>query len=109
LWAIAAVGIPLFTGIFVEFVLPKYNWVMQEIITHKEGASPTEMLEASQKINDVTAKLGIVLVCGSIGALLMAASSTIWLVFATRRSTLREVNANLAEIAAQLKRLQPGA
>src|SRR5262245_16801852 len=55
LWTIAALGIPLFTYIFVEFILPKYNWVMQEIITHKEGADPQAMLEASQIINQVTA------------------------------------------------------
>ena len=107
LWTIAALGIPLFTAIFVEFVLPRYNWVMQEMITHQEGADPKDMLNASNKIMFVTAKLGISLVCGSVGALLLAAGAPIWLVFATRRATLREVNANLAAISGQWKRLGP--
>jgi hypothetical protein len=56
-------------------------------------------------VTEVTAKLSIILVCGSVAALLLAAGATIWLVFATRRTTIREVNANLTAIADQLRRL----
>jgi hypothetical protein len=42
----------------------------------------------------------------SLGGLLLATVSTVLLVFATRRATLRQVNANLMEISQQLKELQ---
>ena len=48
-------------------------------------------------------KLSIVLVSGSVLVLLLAAWATVMLVFASRRATLRQVNANLVEIAARLK------
>jgi hypothetical protein len=37
---------------------------------------------------------------------LLAALSTVWLVFASRRATLRQVNAQLAEISEQLRQIQ---
>jgi hypothetical protein len=100
------VGIPLFSYFLIEYILPKYNWLMQEIISHKEGATTEDLLGTSQVLTAITSKMGVVLVCGSVAALVAAAGATIWLVFASRRATLREVNANLAEISVQLRRLQ---
>jgi len=47
--------------------------------------------------------LGITL---SIGVLALAAGSTVFLVLASRRATLRQINASLLEISAQLKQLR---
>jgi hypothetical protein len=52
-------------------------------------------------VSDATAK--ILLAC--LIALLLAAVSTVVLVLASRRATLRQINANLVEISGQLKLL----
>jgi hypothetical protein len=46
----------------------------------------------------------IILAC--MAALLLAAVSTLLLVFASRRATLRQINANLAAISEELKQLR---
>jgi hypothetical protein len=43
----------------------------------------------------------------SVGILGLAAISTVFLVLASRRATLRQINASLLEISQQLKSLQP--
>jgi hypothetical protein len=43
----------------------------------------------------------------SVGILGLAAISTVFLVLASRRATLRQINASLLEISQQLKTLQP--
>jgi hypothetical protein len=45
-------------------------------------------------------------IAGLAAILLLAAVSTVWLVFATRRATLRQVNAQLREISEQLRQIQ---
>ena len=45
----------------------------------------------------------------SVAALALAAICTVRLVFASRRATLRQLNASLIEIAEQLKQLRPAA
>jgi hypothetical protein len=40
-------------------------------------------------------------------SLLLAGASTVWLVLLSRRATLRQINASLAEICEQLKRVPP--
>jgi hypothetical protein len=48
----------------------------------------------------------LVAACGALAFLLLAILCTVMLVFAARRATLRQVNANLMEISQQLKQLQ---
>ena len=48
-------------------------------------------------------------VLGSVTALFLAALSTVILVFALRRATLRQINSNLVQIAEDLKSLRGGA
>ena len=105
LWVFAAIGIPIFFFLFCQLVLPKFQGLLQEVITHKEEVAPDVLANAAHILFGVTLKMGILSVIASVAALLLAGSSTVWLVFATRRATLREVNLNLAAIADQLKRL----
>jgi hypothetical protein len=105
LWIVAAVGVPLFFFLFCQLVMPKVVELQQEVITHRKGTDPQTLANAARLISDVTLKMGILLVTASVGALLLAGGCTVWLVFATRRATLREVNANLAAVAEHLKRL----
>jgi predicted PurR-regulated permease PerM len=42
---------------------------------------------------------------GALGCLLLAALCTVWLVFASRRTTLNRINISLAQIAEQLRQL----
>ena len=107
LWLLAVLLIPLYFTFFALFILPKANWVMQETITHKSGIDPQRLASDAQIVLQVTARIGIGVVSGSVITLLLAAWATVALVFAARRSTLRQVNANLTEIAEQIRRLQP--
>jgi hypothetical protein len=50
--------------------------------------------------------LGSVVITFTVGALSLAGLCTFGLVMATRRATLRQVNANLVEITEQLKHLR---
>jgi hypothetical protein len=107
LWLAAVAGIPLFFALYVTFILPKADAVLREMITHKDGLDPQRLAQAAHVTLLATSKLGILLVTGSVLTLLLAAWATVALVFTTRRATLRQVNANLAEIAARLRQPPP--
>jgi hypothetical protein len=109
LWLLAVLLIPLYFTFFAVWILPKANWVMQEMITHKAGIDPPRLAYDAQMVLQVTARIGIAVVTGSVVTVLLAAWATVALVFAARRATLRQVNANLTEIAEQIRRLQPAA
>jgi hypothetical protein len=99
LWIVAAGGIPVFFAVFMNFIYPKMDAVLRETITHHQGLSPAQLEVAAHTVLLAMSKLSIVLVTGSVLTLLLAAGGTMLLVFASRRATLRQVNANLAEIA----------
>jgi hypothetical protein len=103
LWVIAAGGIPLFFAMFMNFIFPKIEHVLREMITHRDNLEPARLAEAAHTVLLAASKLSILLVSGSVIALLLAACGTLMLVFALRRATLRQVNANLAEIAEQIR------
>lgn len=103
LWLAAVAGIPLFFALYATFILPKADAVLRETITHDRGLDPHHLAEAAHAVLLAASKLGILLVTGSVLTLLLAAWATVALVFTARRATLRQVNANLAEIAAQLR------
>lgn len=98
LWFLAAVGVFLWVWYFLTYLEPKL-WV-------HAYAQETEGLKGIAgfwvMVGSVTA--------WSIGTLaatiLTAAITTIWLVLASRRATLRQVNAQLTEISEQLRQIQ---
>jgi len=67
---------------------------------------PPEMQKDAQFAAEVYFKMTVVGVTVSVGILAMAALATILLVLASRRATLRQINASLLEISQQLKELQ---
>jgi hypothetical protein len=67
---------------------------------------PPEMRQDAQFKAQVAFQMVTVGVTVSVGILAMAALATILLVLATRRATLRQINASLLEISQQLKELR---
>jgi len=61
---------------------------------------------ATKESLEVAFKMASVGITFTVGALSLAGLCTLWLVLATHRATLRQVNANLAVIAEQLKELR---
>lgn len=104
LWILAAAGIPLFFSLFVVFLLPKVDEVVLEMITHHRGTDPQRLAAVAHEVLLAVSKLSILLVSGSVLTLLLAAFGTVWLVFASRRATLRQVNASLAAIVEQMRK-----
>src|SRR4029079_6064387 len=51
LWALTAVGIPLFSYFLIEFIVPKYNWLMHQIISPPENPDTRQLLETSDIIS----------------------------------------------------------
>jgi hypothetical protein len=62
--------------------------------------------EQMQHDLEIAFKLSTVFITFTVGALSLAGLCTLGLVLATRRATLRQVNANLVEITEQLKQLR---
>jgi hypothetical protein len=67
---------------------------------------PAEMQQDAQFKAQIAFQMVVVGVTCSVGILAMAALATILLVLATRRATLRQINASLLEISQQLKELR---
>jgi hypothetical protein len=70
---------------------------------------PPEMQQDAQFKAQIAFQMVVVGVTCSVGILAMAALSTVLLVLASRRATLRQINASLLEISQQLKELQSSA
>ena len=68
-------------------------------ITHEERAR-------IESVHLVAFYKGTLHIAFAVGALSLAAIFTVLLIFSSRRATLRQVNASLIEIAAQLKQLR---
>lgn len=67
---------------------------------------PAEMRAQAQEKAQIVFQMITVGVTCSVGILALAALSTVFLVMASRRATLRQVNASLLEISEQLKALR---
>ena len=101
LWLLSGAGILVFHFGFLIFFLPKIN----ELLTRPEES------HATRQWADVIywyARLSQPVVSISVAAMVLAASCTVMLIFASRRATLRQVNLSLAQICEQLKLQAPG-
>jgi hypothetical protein len=65
-----------------------------------------EMLAQGELNAHIMSRMITVGITVSIGVLALAAGSTVFLVLASRRATLRQINASLLEISDQLKQLR---
>jgi hypothetical protein len=91
-------------------VLPMLAKVVQQV-TAANGPTPTTADAAQQQreqwieLLQIVKKGTIAAFLSSMASMLMAAVCTVALIVASRRATLRQVNARLAEISEQLKAL----
>lgn len=98
LWVLAAAGVLLMVWCFLHYLEPKL-WVHAHA-QNTEGARSVAGYWVM--ISGVTAW-----VVGALAAIvLFAAVTTVWLIFSSRRATLRQVNVQLTEISRQLRDLQ---
>jgi hypothetical protein len=104
LWVIAVAGVCLHFVFFSQFVGPK--------IQHEKDLASASMEDLPQRVQDAyvllfcIAKESLVLVSGTVLAVILAGVSSVLLVVASRRATLRQVNVSLRELTEELRRLQ---
>ncbi|HZY85954.1 MAG TPA: hypothetical protein VFE78_14070 [Gemmataceae bacterium] len=102
-WVLAML---LTLGVLVAFgfLFPQYALMMHGVEQGKlTQAQGQEMLRAYL----MGLQKSLLVLALAVAALTKAALLTVVLVFASRRATLRQLNASLIEIAEQLKRLRP--
>ena len=85
------------------FLFPKVAKLQMEIAQGKVSQAEREQL---RNAHDVGLMKGTLLIAFSVVTLTFAALSTVLLNLATRRATLRQINASLLEISEQLKELR---
>jgi hypothetical protein len=106
LWA-AAILMVLSMMIAFALIFPLQAKLRDEAQQARIGLTP-EMGEDAQFKAQMVFQLITVGVTFSVGVLGLAALSTVFLVLASRRATLRQINASLLEISRQLRELKPG-
>jgi type II secretory pathway component PulL len=111
-WLVAA-GMVLLLLLSFGLLLPAMAKAREEDAAFRAaaaaGKAPAVPPDSRGHALEIAFKMMTVGITMTVGALTLAGLCTIGLVSATRRATLRQVNANLAEIAEQLKQLRRGA
>jgi hypothetical protein len=101
LWLLVAGGVVAYTWFFVTYVNPHLVYV----VVHRHDLSE----EGEQVRNDFfdilpkTAEITVISAYAWAGLVVLAAACTLLYVRASRRATLRQIHAGLAEISEQLK------
>lgn len=104
LWLIAAVVISFVLYVFYWHIVPKQMVLIRNIGVGQ--APPPDVVQQVVSVHITALQKGTVIVAVSVATLTLAALGTVLLVFASRRATLRQVNASLVEISEQLKQLR---
>jgi cytochrome c biogenesis protein CcdA len=120
LWVLAALMV-LWMFIALALLMPFQAKINQEMKVREIGEvvgdavpkpvtsrlSEDELSQAQEtaQISSLMITLGI---AGSVGMLGLATLSAVFLVIASRRATLRQINASLLEISGQLKQMGTG-
>ena len=102
IWLMAA-GMVGFVMIAFGLLFPAQAKVIQE--SEKRQITPDQRAAYEQALRQTFQMLTLA-IAASVGILALAALSTVRLIFASRRATLRQVNASLVEISRQLKELR---
>jgi hypothetical protein len=104
------VGTWLVSAGLVVFLLVLFGFLFPLMAKLKDPAYLARLAPADRELAqtklEVTFRMTSVGITFTVGALCLAGLCTLGLVLATRRATLRQVNANLAAIAEQLKQLR---
>jgi hypothetical protein len=101
-WLLATV---LIFGVLVAFgfLFPEVAKLRMEV---EQGKVTQAQREELRHQHDLGLMKGTLLIAFAVAALTVAALSTVLLNLSTRRATLRQINASLLEISAQLKELR---
>jgi hypothetical protein len=107
-----SVGSWLLAAALVLFILVMFGFLFPlQAKLQQEAKQPTGRITAAERERltheaEVAFRMGSVLITLAVGVLSLAALSTTLLVLASRRATLRQVNANLVEMTEQMKQLR---
>lgn len=114
LWLLAALWI-VFVLVTFGLLLPMQAKLLQDpdkveqrFSNDPEKAKAAARLREPVMMHLILQKL-VINITAAVAVLTLAALSTLFLVLASRRATLRQVNASLLEISEQLKLLRPAA
>jgi uncharacterized membrane protein YbhN (UPF0104 family) len=103
LWLFAA-GLLLTVLVAYGLLMPQHAKMIHDMDQGRLAKFEAELIQRQLQIKAYMISLGIAFAVAALG---LAALTTVFLVLATRRATLRQVNASLLEIAEQLRRLRP--
>jgi hypothetical protein len=101
LWLLGAAGIG-----FVLYELAVYVPRYLAFAMEKEGTTSMTRRQSITESSLAGFQIGMIVISCSVAVLALAALGTFLLVLATRRATLRQVNASLLLISARLEQLQ---
>jgi hypothetical protein len=101
-WLVAS-GLILFLLVSFGLLFPAQAKLNDQ--AYQARITPTQREQMGHEL-EIAFKMSSVIITLTVGALSMAGLCTLGLVLATRRATLRQVNANLVEITDQLKQLR---
>jgi hypothetical protein len=102
---IASLLMVLWMFVAMGLLMPFEAHLRDPAQTARVGLTP-EMREMGELNAHIISQMITVGVMASVGLLALAAGSTVFLVLASRRATLRQINASLLEISEQLKQLR---
>jgi hypothetical protein len=105
LWA-SAVAMVLAMLVAFGLLMPMQAKLRDDAQLARVGLTPADREEALHKAA-IIFQMITVGVTFSVGLLSLAALATVLLITASRRATLRQINASLLEISQQLKELRP--
>jgi hypothetical protein len=89
----------------LALLMPFEAHLRDEAAVARAGLTPEMRAQGELNAHVIGRMITVGITC-TIGVLALAAGSTVLLVLATRRATLRQINASLLEISEQLKQLR---
>jgi hypothetical protein len=103
LWLLAATG--LFVAVYIALwhLYPKEHKLLQDVAL---GKLTDEQIVTLQALHFQAMRICTLVIAAAFAAITVAAVCTVWLILISRRATLRQINAHLADISDQLQRLQ---
>ena len=113
-WWLTAVTIAFWIGalfmvlwmlVALALLMPFEAHLRNEAEVARAGLTPAMRAEGELNAH-IMSRMITVGITAAVGVLALAAGSTVFLVLATRRATLRQINASLLEISDQLKQLR---
>jgi hypothetical protein len=104
LW-IAALIMVLWMLVAMGLLMPLEAHLRDPAEVARAGLTP-EQLEVAQLKVHIASRMITVGIAASVGVLGLASGATVFLVLASRRATLRQINASLLEISEQLRALR---